>query len=105
VENRVVIGDLDDLAVGEDAAHAVGEDLPLLCAVEVVAHEEAAAEEVFAEGGHLFVGEGPVADLDSVEPGPIVLVAIVEIDGLLDGADVDAREAADGLRGVAAERG
>ena len=40
-----------------------------------------------------------------VEPGPVELVALVEVDGLLDGADVDAREAADGLHDVAVGAG
>ena len=48
VEDDVLIGDVHDLAIGEDLAHAVGEGLPFLRAVEVVDHEEAAAEEILA---------------------------------------------------------
>ena len=79
-------GDIDDRPVGEDALHAFDEDFPFLRAVEVVAHEEAAAQKVFAEAADLRVGQLPVAHLDAVEPRPVVLVAFVEVDRLLDGA-------------------
>ena len=49
VEDLVAVVDIDDLAVGKDALHAGHEDLPLEGAVEVVAHEEAAAEQVLAQ--------------------------------------------------------
>src|SRR5262249_15319705 len=71
---------------------AVHENLPFIRAMEVIAHEEAAAQQVFAEALHLFVGEGPVSDLDAVEPRPIVLIGFVEIDRLLHGADLNPRE-------------
>ena len=51
------------------------------------------------------IGESPLAHLDGVEPRPIVRVAFVQIDGLLHAADVDAREAAHGLREVAVGAG
>jgi hypothetical protein len=47
----------------------------------------------------------PFADLDGVEPGPIVGIAFVEVDGLFDGAHVDAGEAAKGLGEVAVGAG
>ena len=62
-------------------SHSIG-------AVEIVGHEEAAAQQVFAQLLGLRVGEAPFADLDGVEPGPVVVVAVVEVDGLLDGAHV-----------------
>ena len=105
VEDGVGVLKFHDLAVGEDAVEALGEDVPLLIAVEIVAHEEAAAEEEFAEEGGLGIGEIPVADFDAVEPGPVVLEAFVEIDGLFDGAGVDAGEAAEGLGEVAVAAG
>ena len=40
----------------------------------------------------LLVGEPPLAHLHRVEPGPIVLVAFVQIDGLLHGPHMDAGE-------------
>ena len=65
-------------------------------------HEKAAAQQVFAQLHGLGVGELPVAHLHRIQPGPVVdVVAIVEIDGLLDGACLDARETADGLREMA----
>jgi hypothetical protein len=40
--------------------------------------------------------------LDGVEPGPVVyVVAIIQVDGLFDGADAEAGEAFDGLDEVA----
>ena len=41
--------DFDDRPVGKHALHAGVEDLPLLGAVEIVAHEESAAQQVFAQ--------------------------------------------------------
>ena len=41
-----------------------------------------------------------MSHLDGIHPGPVVLVAFIEIDGLLDGANVDARQPADGLHHV-----
>jgi hypothetical protein len=65
--------------------------------VEVIGHEEASAKEVVAEFVSLFFGEAPLADLNGVEPWPVVdLVTVVEIDALFDGASVDAGEATDG---------
>src|SRR5205807_4835961 len=56
-----------------------------------------AAEEIVGEFFALGFGESPLAYLDGVEPGPVVdFVAVVEVDGLLDGAGVDAGKAADG---------
>ena len=89
VEDRVLLSRSTIGRSGKTRFMASQEDLPFEGAVEIVAHEEAAAEEVFAEAFGLRVGELPVADFDAVEPGPVVLVAVVEIDGLLDGAGVD----------------
>ena len=84
-------------AVGEDLLHGVDEDFPLVGGVEIVAHEEAAAQQVLAEFGDLRIGEFPVADFDGVEPGVVEHVVVsVQIDGLLDAARADAGEAADG---------
>ncbi len=97
VEDGVGVGDVDDGALGEDLFHGGFEVGLLFVAVEVVGHEEAAAEEVVAEFCAFGVGETPLADLDGVEPGPVVdLVAVVEGDGLLDRTGGDAGEAADG---------
>ena len=49
----------------------------------------------------LLGGQAPFAHLHGIEPGPVVhLVAVFEIDRLLDRADVDPRQTADGLREV-----
>ena len=69
VEDRVVVGNVDDLPVREDLLHGLDEDIPFVGAVEVVAHEEAAAQQVLAELGDLLLGQFPVADFDRVEPG------------------------------------
>ena len=62
--------------------------------VEIVAHEESTAQQELAQRCRLGVAEVPVAHFDAVEPRPIVLVAIVKVNGLFDGACVDTREAA-----------
>ena len=105
VEDRVVVGNVDDRAVGKHLVHAGEEGIPLDGAVEIVAHEEAAAEQVFAHGLGLLVGQVPVAHFHAIEPRPIVNVVIVEIDGLLHRAGADARQPADGWTTWRSERG
>ena len=100
-----VLSSLDDGPVGKDALHALFKDRPLAVAVEVIDHEEAAAEQMFAKELRLCVVPLPVSDLDGIEPGPVVVVAILDIDRLLDGADVDAGEAAHGGGEVAVGAG
>ena len=78
---------------------------PFDVAMEIVAHEKAAAEQEFAQGGGLRIGQVPVADFDAVEPGPVVNVAVVQVDGLFGRAGVEAREAADGLDQVTVRAG
>src|SRR5207244_1189996 len=87
---------LDDGAVREHLAHACGEDFPFDAAVEIVAHEEAAAQQEFAQGAGLLIGEVPVANFDTIEKGPVVLIGIVQVDGLFDAAGMNSGEAADG---------
>src|ERR1017187_10209968 len=96
-EDGVLIGDVHNGAIGEHLLHAVDENFPLVGGVEIVAHEESAAHEEFAEFDDLGVGELPVAHLDGVQPGVIEHVIVFqEIDGLFDAARVNAGEAADG---------
>src|SRR6202167_4907466 len=97
VKDGFLIVDFADRAIGENALDAPLEHLPLEGAVEIVGHEEAAAQPVFAHFLCLDVVEAPFADLDGIEPGPIVGVAVVEVDGLFDGADLDAGQAAERL--------
>ena len=97
VKDGVVVGDVDDGTVGEDHLHGFFEVGDLFGAVEVVGHEEAAAEKIVAQFFALRFGEAPLAYLNGVEPGPVVdFIAIVEVDGLLDGPGIDAGEAANG---------
>ena len=75
---------------------------PFARAVEIVDHEEAAAQQVLAQLRRLRVGQVPLTDFDGVEPRPIEdVVAVLEIDGLLDRAGVDDAQAADQRRDVA----
>jgi hypothetical protein len=62
-------------------------------------------QQVFAHLLGLGVGEAPFANLDGVEPGPIVGIAFVEVDGLLHGAHLDAGQAAESLGEVAVGAG
>ena len=64
VEDRVGVGDLDDLPVGKYAVHGGDETGPFLCAVEVVAHEEATAQKILAELLDLIGGQIPVTHFD-----------------------------------------
>src|ERR1022692_1828611 len=58
-------------------------------------------QQEFAEGFGLGIGQLPMAGLHGIEPGPVGGAAFVQIDGLFDGADVEARQAAEGLHEVA----
>ncbi len=88
--------------IGRDHFNALFEHLPFVVAVEVVGHEEAASEEVFAHDFRFVGGESPLANLDRVEPGPVEgVVSVFEQDRLFGGADVETGEARDGFGEVA----
>ena len=101
VKDGVLVIDLDDGPVGKHPLHAGGEDLPLFGSVEIVAHEEAAAQQILPHGFDLCVGQVPVTHLDGVEPGPIVLVAFVQVDRLLHRPRMHPRQAPQRLREMA----
>src|SRR5439155_16604972 len=67
-ENLIRVGDIDDGAVREYLFHAGVEHLPLVGAMEVVAHEEAAAKQVFTKLHRLRVGQRPMPNLHSIKP-------------------------------------
>ena len=70
---------------------------PIARAPEVVAENEAAAGEIFADLGVLLLGEVPLVGTGAVEERPVEdFIAVEGIDGLLDGADVQVGQAADG---------
>src|SRR6185437_7056231 len=95
VKDRVAAGNIDDLPVREDTLHAFLEDLPLHGAVEVVGHEEAAAQQVIAQLMRLCVRDSPFAHLHGIKPGPVIYVVIViEAYRLFNGADMNAGQAA-----------
>ena len=88
----VVVRQVDDLAIRENLFHAGFEDLPLVVAPEIVAHEESAAQQEIAHAGGLRIGQFPVTRLDRVQPRPVVdVVFVVQIHRLLDRARVDSR--------------
>ncbi len=66
VEDRILVVDLNNGPIRKHAAHARYEDLPLFCSVEVIAHEESAAEQKIAELRGLRVSKIPVSDFDTV---------------------------------------
>ena len=101
VKDGVLVVDLHDGPVGKHPLHAVDEDLPLFRPVEIVAHEEAAAQQILPHGLGLRVGQVPVAHFHGVEPRPIVLVAFVQVDRLLHRPRVHARQAPQRLREMA----
>src|SRR5882724_4907446 len=101
VKNGGFIGEIDDGPVGEDALHALQKYFPFVFAPEIVAHEEAAAEKVLPKSRGLTVTQIPVADLHGVDPWPVVNIALVQIDGLLHRAGVQAREPSHGQYEVA----
>src|SRR5208283_2877984 len=81
------------------ALHTVEKVFPLRFAPEIVTHEEAAAQKIFAELLHLIVGQTPLAHLHRIEPRVVEgVVAIVEVDRLFDGTNVQPGEAPYGFR-------
>src|SRR5439155_7306040 len=77
MKDGIIIFELEDRAIGEDAPQASGEILPFRRAVEVVDHEKTSAVEVLADPPGLPVIQLPVANLDRIEPWPLEnLVAI-----------------------------
>src|SRR5207249_5837852 len=64
------------------------------------------AQKIYAQLLSLRVSQIPVADLDSIQPGPVEnIVSIVQADRLLDRPDIDARQPLDGLREMAVGTG
>ena len=72
MKDGAAVFDVHNGPVGKHAVHAGDEDIPLIGAVEIVAHEEAAAQQEIAQLGGLRVGQIPVPHFDAVEPGPVV---------------------------------
>src|SRR4051794_38567874 len=101
MENLVPVVEIHHLAAGEDLADTLHEDVPLDGAVEIVDHQEASAQEVLAEFPGEIITQVPVPDFHSVEPGPVELFTILQVDRLFDAAGVYTREAAQGEHQVA----
>src|SRR5216684_3069554 len=64
VEDRILVVDLNDGPIRKHAAHARNEHRPLMCSVEVIAHEESAPQQKIPELGRLRVSKIPVSDFD-----------------------------------------
>ena len=84
---------------GNTKPNPLQEHLPLVVAVKIVGHEEAAAQQIFAHDFGFLFGEAPFAHLHGVYPRPVErFVAVFHHHGLLDGPRLDARQAPHGLR-------
>src|SRR5579864_3775302 len=93
MKNLVGIADIDDGPVRENALHAGLEYFPLRVAPEVVAHEKSAAQQIIPQLLGLGVGEAPPANLDRIQPGPVIdVVTVVEVHWLFNRSGVDARQ-------------
>ena len=103
VEDRVGIVDIDDRPVGEDTAACFPRSGPILRVPQKSSSMRKPPRSRYSRKLlGLRVGQLPVAHLAGVEPGPVVdVVAVVQVDGLLDGAGVEARQPAEGLGEVA----
>src|SRR5579862_6404874 len=99
MENLIRVLNIDNGAVRKYARHAGFEDFPFGRAMEIVAHEKSAAQQILAHLGSLLLGEIPMPDFDAIKPRPVeYFIAIVEIHRLLDRARVNARQAAQRCR-------
>ena len=105
MKDLVGIFDVADRIFRKRFLNAALEFEPFILPVKIVRHEEAAAQAVFAEQLSLCIGESPLADLDGVEPRPIVGVAFLEVHWLFHAACVYAGQAAHGLREMAVGAG
>src|SRR5579871_6590059 len=83
VKDRLAIVQLHRLAIREDLVHALHEDFPFVLTPEVVSHEEAAPQQIFAHRLRLGIGELPAPRLHCIEPRPIVNRTLIQIHGLL----------------------
>src|ERR1017187_671682 len=95
VEDGVFVVNTHNRPVRKNAAHAGDENLPLVRPVEVVAHEKTAAQQEIAHFSRLLVRQSPMPNFDAIQPGPVVnIIAVIQIHRLLDGAGLDAGQAA-----------
>src|ERR1700704_4498057 len=92
VENFILVGQVFDGAVREHHQHAAHEALPIGGAMEIVDHDEAALEQVFAQALGLGFGEGPVLYLDGVDPGVVEDFVAVELHDLFGRPGLNASE-------------
>jgi hypothetical protein len=65
--------------------------------VEVVDHQESAAQQVFAQLPALSVAEAPASHLDGVDPGPVEDLVALQVHHLLDRLGVKACQPAHAL--------
>src|SRR5690606_39244421 len=90
VEYRMAAVEVDDGPVGEYPVHARAEAGPGTRIEEAVTEQEAATQQVVAQLCCHLVAEVPVTCQPHHQEGPVVdVVAVVEVDGLLDRARVD----------------
>ena len=101
MEDGILVIDFDDGAIREHASDALQEDVPFAAAVEVVAHEEAAAHQILAHFGAFGVGQVRVTHFDRIDPRPIENFVAVEVHYLFGRTSVDAGEAAHALHKLA----
>jgi hypothetical protein len=90
----MIVGHVDDRPIGKHAPQALLEDDVVALAEKAVAKEKAAAQQMLAELRRLLVRQLPGSREPGDEKRPIMrVVAVLEINGLLHGAHVRAREA------------
>src|SRR5258706_11705912 len=98
VKDGIVVRNFHDGTIRKSLLDALLEYLPFHGSVEIVGHEETAAQQIIAQLFHLCVRRSPFAYLDGIKERPVVyLVFIVQIYALLDGARVNASQAPHGL--------
>src|SRR5258708_3307479 len=102
VKNRVLVRNLDNLPLRENHLDSLLEHLPLVETVEVVGHEKPAAQKILSKNFGLFGTQPPLADLDCIQPRPVVhAVAVLHHHALLGRSHMDARQPPDRLGKVA----
>src|SRR5258708_34471352 len=87
VKDGIVVRNLHNGTIRKSLLNAFLEYLPLHGSVEIVGHEETAAQQIIAQLFHLCVRRSPFAYLDSIKKRPVVhLIIVVQMHALLDRA-------------------
>ena len=100
MQHLLVFRDLHDRAIREHGFHALDEGRPLIAAVEVVHHQETAAQKVLAQLSRRLFIQRPLPDLNAVDPGVLKDLVGLEVDVTAALSRVNAGQSANAVHEV-----